>query len=146
MLSSSINTIKKQIQIVEFNIKKLSNQRYCDGYIFFIPLKSEKERVPYLKGKFQHVGIIVNNYIYETFNYELYCIHLVNERMSKLLKYNPIFIPMKNIDTWKIYDNIFSGTCCDEFVARSIGLSNLKGVNKGNFFPEDIYNIIFKKT
>jgi len=137
--------INKQINLLEFNIKKYSNSKYQNGYVFFIPLQKEEDRVPYLKGRFQHVGVYVKNTFYECFNYENINISDANKRIKRLSELNPIYIPIKNIDTYKIYDNIFSGTCCDEFVARVIGLSNEKGKDKGKYFPEDIYNIILKR-
>lgn len=145
LFSDCIENIEKQIKLLEYNIKKLGNNRYVNGYVFFIPLISKENRYPYLKGNIQHIGVVINNYSYETFNYELHSVLPEKPRISELInKYNATLIPVKNIDTFKIYDNIFSGTCCDEFVARAIGLSSGKGTDKGKYFPEDIYNILYK--
>ena len=137
--------INKQIKLLEFNIKKYTKQRYKNGYIFFIPLQKEEDRAPYLKGIYQHVGIYIEDTFYECFNYENTIIQNANKRIERFSELNPIYIPIKNIDTWKIYNNVFSGTCCDEFVARVIGLSNNKGTNKGEYFPEDIYKLLKRR-
>ena len=137
--------ISKQVKLLEFNIKKYTKQRYKNGYIFFIPLQNEEDRAPYLKGDIQHTGIYIGNTFYECFNYENTIIQDANKRIKRFSELYPIYIPIKNIDTYKIYDNIFSGTCCDEFVARVIGISNEKGINKGEYFPEDIYKLLLRK-
>jgi len=45
----------------------------------------------------------------------------------------------------KIKDNILSKTSCEQFVARVIGIRNLTGEDKGDIYPDDVFNIVKKQ-
>jgi hypothetical protein len=38
-----------------------------------------------------------------------------------------------------------SGTSCGQYVLRVLGLSNLRGANKGEYYPDDVFTIVFSK-
>jgi len=54
---------------------------------------------------------------------------------------NAVFVDTK-IKNKKILEELKNGTDCAEYVARCIGFSNLTGSNKGELWPEDIFNLL----
>jgi len=111
--------------------------------VFFLPLKDRPKNFPRLKnfrGKFWHTGIIFNDEIYECFSNNIWSISGI-EKLKKAEFKNAVLLPA-NVDKKKLIDELKSGTDCAEYVARCIGLSVLKGRNKGEMFPEDIYNYL----
>ena len=114
--------------------------------IFFLPVEERPKKYPPLinfKGRFWHTGIILDDKVYECFNYGKNSISnldkLKNVEFSKAIYLNNV-----NVDENKIKSEINSGTDCAEYVARCTRLSKLEGKDKGNLYPEDIFKLLNK--
>lgn len=113
---------------------------------FFLPVETRPKEYPALTkpmGKFWHTGIVKGDKVFETFNNCKYKVSSVDDRLPELVAQNAKFVPVK-ASTRKLKKEIKSGTSCDEFVLRSTGHSGLSGSDKGNKFPEDVFNILTK--
>ena len=114
--------------------------------VFFLPLEDRPKDLPPLKdfkGKFWHTGIFFENKIYECFNFSKWSVSGI-EKLKKHEFKNAIYIEHE-VNKEKLMNELKSGIDCAEYVARSIGLSDLTGCNKGSFWPEDIYNHLTQK-
>ncbi len=58
---------------------------------------------------------------------------------------NAVYLKAK-INYEKLISELKSGTDCAEYVARCTGLSNLVGENKGELWPEDVFNLLDKEN
>jgi len=114
--------------------------------IFFLPLSGRPANLPpltKLKGQFWHTGIIFHRQVYECFDRGKSKISDRAERLNHPEFTNATYLKT-NIIPEKIPIEIASGTDCAEFVARCTGLSEKTGPDKGQLWPEDIYNLLNK--
>jgi len=108
--------------------------------IFFLP----KNKGEMMIGKYWHCGVIYNGQVYETFDQGYSSITHVSKRMPELKKEKAVFLETK-IYPEKLDREVNSGTSCEQFSLRVMGMSNLKGTDKGNLLPSDVYKIIQRK-
>jgi len=111
--------------------------------IFFLPLSDRPKKFPllkFIKGKFWHTGIIYKDKVYETFNHNKWKISDLSRLNDPEFK-NAIYLDY-SINTKKLVSELKSRTDCAEYVARVSELSNRNGSNKGNLWPEDVYNLM----
>lgn len=112
--------------------------------LFFLPLEDRPKHFSPLKnfkGKFWHTGIIKNNEeIYECFNFGMWSISSIAKLKKDEFK-NAVYIKAR-IKSEKLLSELKSGTDCAEYVARCTGISKLKGNNKGELYPEDVFNLL----
>ncbi len=115
--------------------------------IFFLPLEDRPKDYPPLtnfKGSFWHTGIVSNNKVYECFSQGKYKVSDLNRLKDQEFK-KAVFLDNIDIDDQKLESEIKSGTDCAEYVARCTGLSKLKGKDKGELYPEDVYRLLKKE-
>jgi len=118
------------------------------GIIYFLPTRYRPHNLPPLpprmrRSMFWHVGITYSGKCYECFNYGKYRITLTRIRYKEFPNGKAVFIDNNDIDINKLRSEIISGTDCAEYVARVIGLSDKTGLDKGKYYPDDLYNILF---
>ena len=107
------------------------------GTVFFLPKTKDKIMI----GNYWHTGIIYNGNVYETFNHGHNAITSSAKRLPELKKENAVFLDTK-IYPEKLEREIKSGTSCEQFVLRVIGMSVLKGDDKGHLQPGEVYTMI----
>lgn len=113
-----------------------------NGLIFFLPINTRPNHYPPIKipGSYWHTGVIYAGKVYECFNYEKYSVSNLEERKPELDRQKARYVPFRVFPS-KL-DEVKSGTSCENFVLRAIGISRLIGPNKGELYPQDAYNII----
>lgn len=117
-----------------------------NAIVFFLPLSTRGNLNPLDPNKFKrfwHTGIIYNGKVYETFSNLRYALGN-QKRIDELKELNAIFIE-SHIIVSKLNSELKSGTSCDEFVLRVLGLSDKVGDNKGELYPDDVYDLLVKK-
>ena len=126
---------------------KIQNDREVNstiGTIFFLPKKKGQTMV----GDYCHCGIIYKNKLYETIEegcgHYGHCIEKEDIFSPQLKKQKAVFLSTK-IYPEKLEQEITSGTSPSQFVLRVIGMSNLKGAEKGSLQPSDVYKMIGRK-
>ena len=137
--------------MVKIEIKKSTDlMAYSGGLAFFLPVETRPKEMHELTdsrfNKYWHVGIIYQGKVYETFNSGKYDISEVLKRGQELLKQKAVFVSISEIDRKKLEMEIISGTSCDEYVLRCIGISDRKGNDKGDRFPDDVYDLLIGKN
>jgi hypothetical protein len=117
--------------------------------VFFIDIEHRPKEFPKLEDsnfkKFWHTGIIYKEKVYECFNHGKYSVKPVVERFTNNDYINLTIIKNVKIDNSKLVKEIRSEIDCAEYVARVIGNSSLTGTNKGEKFPDDIYNLLKRR-
>jgi hypothetical protein len=110
--------------------------------IFFLP----KRKGEMIVGKYNHCGIMYDNKIYEIIDGCGYCYRKMKAcfKLVQLQLEKAVFLETK-IFPEKIEEEIISGTNNVQFVLRVIGMSNLKGAEKGGLQPSDVYKMIERK-
>jgi hypothetical protein len=110
--------------------------------IFFLP----KRKGEMIVGNYNHCGIMYDNKIYEIIDGCGYCYQKMKAgfRLVQLKLENAVFLETK-IFPEKIEQEIISGTNNVQFVLRVMGMSNLKGADKGSLQPSDVYKMIQRK-
>lgn len=120
--------------------KQYENDNSVIATVFFLPKKKEQMMV----GEYWHCGIIYNEQVYEAFDDGHNSIVHASKRMPELKKEQAVFVETK-IYPDKLDQEVKSGTSCDQFVMRVLGMSSLKGADKGNLQPSDVYKVIKRK-
>lgn len=109
--------------------------------IFFIP----KVKDDFIMGDYRHMGIIYNGKVYEAFRDGTYSIGNEKRNLPILTKKEKATFLQTEIIPEKLEQEIKSETSCEQFVLRVMGMSMLKGKDRSNLYPQDIYNIIKNK-
>lgn len=116
--------------------------------VFFLPVETRPKSLPTFSHPsiktFWHTGIVHNNYVYETFNYGKYSKKQAKNRGQDLLEQKAIFVRINNLSEHRLETELYSGTSCDEYVLRCLELSDRKGSDKGDKFPDDVYEIVLE--
>lgn len=114
--------------------------------VFLLPVNTRPNDLPQFTHPriqdFWHTGIIYNETVYETFNYGKKSIKPITERWKDLKTQKALFFNVNPILKNMLTSEITSGTSCNEYVLRSLGLSDRTGDDKGKKFPDDIYKIL----
>ncbi len=131
----------------EVQIEKVSDlEKYSDGLVFFLPLETRPKNIfslshPNIK-KYWHTGIIYHGSVYETFDYGKFAISKIIDRGLELLEQKAVFVLVPSIDEEKLQNELKSGTSCDEYVLRCTNMSDKKGTDKGDKYPDDVYKLL----
>lgn len=132
------------LKLIITNTSDLS--AYSNGVVFFLPLDTRPASLPKFSHpkikQFWHTGIIYKGKVYETFNHAKYSISPVEDKLKELIAQSGVFIKAPNLIEKKLVEDISSGTSCDEYVLRCLGISNRTGSDKGDKFPDDVYDIL----
>jgi len=143
-------------------IQEIEEDNSTIATIFFLPKKREQMMV----GKYWHCGIIYKDKVYQILSgtspfsplhfaqlltikftepfFLLPSIENLKTYLPKLKKEKEVFLSTK-IYPEKLDQEINSGTSGEQFVLRVMGMSNLKGDDKGNLQPTDVYKMIERK-
>lgn len=117
-----------------------------ESLVFFLPLATRPKTLPKFQHpnikKFWHTGIIHKGKVFETFNFGGNSVGDLAARGEELVGQRAVFIRAPLILEGKLKSEIKSGTSCDEFVLRVIGVSERKGDDKGNMFPDDVFTLL----
>ena len=127
-------------------ISILLEQRMDKAIVFFLPVNTRPKEYPPLpspmnRHKFWHTGIIYKDKVYETFNKDRYSVKPLSDRLPELKDAEAVYVDHVILPE-KLKEHIKSGTSCGQFVLRTIGKSDLKGSDKGEYYPQDVYNMI----
>ncbi len=140
--NDKINMSKKNSSSIE-NLKVKS-------FVFFLPVETRPKSLPKFSHpriiKFWHTGIVHKGFVYETFHREKYSKRSLDKRANDLIEQKAVFILINKIIEDKLVSELKSGTSCDEYVLRCLGLSNRSNKDKGQKFPDDVYKLLVKNN
>jgi hypothetical protein len=120
------------------------------GYanVFFLPLATRPKALPPINipgiKRFWHTGIVYENKVYETFNFGRWSKSPFSKRSRELKKQGAVWVGEIQIGKGKLESELTSGTSCGQYVFRVVGLSKLEGPNKGDRYPDDVYECLVK--
>ena len=111
--------------------------------VFFLPKATRPSNLPplSLQCTYWHTGIIYNGRVWETFNNGRNAVTSSATRIFELSEQKAEYVNVR-IYPEKLESEINSGTSCEQFVLRVTGHSPLTGSNKGEYFPDDVHQLL----
>jgi len=112
------------------------------GTVFFV----QKKVGEMMAGLYRRIGLIYGDKTYEIVDLlqPTPVIEDKKTKLAKLKKEKTEFLETKILPE-KLEQEINSGTDGTQFVLRVMGMSNMKGADKNNMQPQDVYDIIRKR-